>query len=524
MSSEYKARMAQAQQCEERIANFNVEDSTDTIIRQNFLVKAQHDALEVAKCYQTAFGIYRQYNQQEEAEGLLKKLFEHVETCDEFASSFAMHLLLSTKDYVSWLDQISPGVRSKIRQYLRKAFGAKLAEFEMTFWLLAFIADRKHSGRRSVLEFLRDLVDTEEERRDIDLALRKTMELAAHFCVTRGANLDMAAMWYRQAALIAQTRTREPSLVSKNLREASNRNSIASQRLFTNEAFATAMKADPSSPEYAEAMQQLDIAGNLTVMLHKQLEAQPIQRFLATPDEFIAEYEAVEDKLGKILTDERLLFNRTAIEVRVAQSRGGNLGLLEWTGPGEFLDVHGNPRGEFSDVTQFICQYVGEVEETVTSLLLTWQDRGNLTPNSILEVLTRIFPDYDWGIFENGLTAFFQRNYIAATHALIPQFENVLRVWARINGAETKKFDRHNVASEKLLHDFINSANTEMQTLLGTGLFSIIVWYMVNDGPFGYRDKLAHGWLSSQECSSPKISAMAIWLTLKVVTRRLTSV
>jgi hypothetical protein len=286
---------------------------------------------------------------------------------------------------------------------LREAFGAKLAEFEMTFWLLTFIADRKYNDHRSVLEFLRDLADTDEERRDIDLAIRKTMELAAHFCVTRGANLDTAAMWYRQAAFIAQTRTREPSSASKNLKQASDINFIASQRLFSNKAFATAIKADPSSPEYAEAMQQLDIAGNLTAMLHKQLEAQPIQRFLATPDEFIVEYETVEDKLGKILTDERLLFNRNAIEVRVAQSRGGRLGLLEWTGTGEFLDVHGNPRSEFSDVTQFICQYVAEVEEVITSLFLTWQDSGVLTLNSILGVLTKDLPDYDWGIFENGV-------------------------------------------------------------------------------------------------------------------------
>ena len=524
MNSEYETKMAQAQQCEDRITQFNIEDSADRIIKRNFLVKAQHDAFEVTKHYQTAFDIYRQYDQPEKAKILLEKLFEHVETCDEFASSFAMHLLLTTKNYVSWLDQISPGARAKIRQYLRKAFGAKLSEFEMTFWLLAFIADRKHGDHRSVLEFLRDLVDTEEERKGIDFALQKTMELAAHFCVTRGTNLDTAEMWYRHAALIAQTRTGESISASQNLEKASRIKSIASHRLFSNEAFATAIKADPSSPEYAEAMRQLDIAGNLTVMLHRQLAAQPIQRFLATPNEFIAEYEAIEDKLGKLLKDERLLFNKAAIETRIAQSRGESLGWLEWVGYGEFIDIHGNPRDELNNVTQFIYQFISEVEEVVTSLFLTWQDKGDLTSNSILEILTKVLPDYDWGVFENGLSSYFQRNYIAAVHALIPQFENVLRVWARMNGAETKKFDRQNIASEKLLHDFISPNNTEMQTLLGIELFNIIAWYMVNDGPFDYRNKLAHGWLSSQECSSPKISAMTIWLTLKVATRGVPSV
>ena len=70
---------------------------------------------------------------------------------------------------------------------------------------------------------------------------------------------------------------------------------------------------------------------------------------------------------------------------------------------------------------------------------------------------------------------------------------------------------------EVLLNDLIHPNNTEMQELLGAGLFDLIYWYLVNSAsPFGYRHKVAHGWIRPEDCDI-QLSAMTIWLTLKVV-------
>ena len=68
-----------------------------------------------------------------------------------------------------------------------------------------------------------------------------------------------------------------------------------------------------------------------------------------------------------------------------------------------------------------------------------------------------------------------------------------------------------------MLNDLINPSNTEMRELLGEGLFDLIYWYLVNSGcRFGYRHKIAHGWIRLEDCDL-QLSAMTIWLTLKVV-------
>ncbi len=518
MSSDYSENMTIAQANLEEINSFLSETNRDELFPRNLLSNTSHNAIQLAKLFHANFAIYRKFNQQDAAHELLVKLFDLIESCDEFTSNFKIHLLLSTTDQVTWLDQISEHTKQRIKDNLRSAYSASLFEVEMKFWLLALVTeDRQNNPHRSVLEFLRDLADSDEERAGIDLAITKTAELAAHFCITRGINLDTAEMWYRHAAKVAKTRLGDHSVASHLLKHASGINRISAHRVYSNPMFAQALQSQPGTKEYAEAMQKIGIAENLTVMMHKNLEANPPSTFLPPLTEIENEYAEVENKLEKLLHDPRFVLNRPQIEARIAQEKSGGMGFMEWVGIGQFVDPNGNPRGTYGETERIICQYVSEVTNAVAFLIFQWKAQGEITSKPIMDLIANTLPDYDTQIFENGLNSFFTDDYIAATHSLIPQFENMLRDWLRKKGAETKKLNRHNVPSEMLLHDFLNSDNVEAQNLLGNELFSILAWFMVNDGPFDYRNKLAHGWLTASECATPNIPAATIFFTMKIM-------
>jgi hypothetical protein len=518
MSSEYSENMIVAQANLEEIDSFLSETNRDGLFPRNQLSETNQKAIQLAKLFHSNFEIYRRFNQQDAARELLEKLFDLIESCDEFTSSFKIHLLLSIIDQVIWLDQISENTKQRIKDNLRGAYSASLFEIEMKFWLLTLATeDRQNNPHRSVLEFLRDLADSDEERAGIDLAIAKTAELAAHFCITRGVNLDTAEMWYRQAAIVAKTRLGDHSTANRLLKRASETNRISTHRVYSNPMFAQALQSQPGTKEYAEAMQKIGIAENLTVMMYKNLEANPPSTFLPPLAEIENEYAEAGDKLEKLLNDPRFVLNRPQIEARIAQDKSGGMGFMEWVGIGQFVDLNGNPRGVYGETERIICQYVSEVTNAVAFLICQWKAQGEITPKSIMDLIANTLPDYDTKIFKNGLNSFFNDDYIAATHLLIPQFENMLRDWLRQKGAETKKLNRHNVPSEMLLHDFLNSANVEVQNLLGNELFAILAWFMVNDGPFDYRNKLAHGWLTASECTTPNIPAATIFFTMKVM-------
>ena len=286
-------------------------------------------------------------------------------------------------------------------------------------------------------------------------------------------------------------------------------------RRLPSSAFVQAVQSEaPSSPEYVEAMHQMDIAENLEVILHKAkaMQEQHGERFLPPLEQIVADYESEEDKLSRLLADERLLLNKPKIEERVAKYRGKLLGWI----PGQFVDSQGNPRGDFDANARFTVQYMTEVAEAIGTLFHTWQEKGYLTESCITRLLRQLGPHYDWRIYEAGLSRHFQSDFVSSTHTLIPQFENIVRMSAKIAGIDVKKL-KEGTPGDVLLNDLINPDNTEMRGLLGEGLFNSIYWYLVNSsGPFGYRHKIAHGWIRPEDCDLP-LSAMTVWLTLKVI-------
>ena len=310
MSEEYKTKMAHAENCEQVIARFREGDDPTKPIRLNFASKTQHDWQEVVRSYQEAFDIYRDFNQQEKAKSLFDNLLDLVQTCDEFTSSLAIQLLSTLKSSYTWMEQVVPGTQEQLKTALRVAIGQRLLQKEMEFWLLL-----------SALNLSRDLASDDSERRTVDISLCQVMELGAQVSFRRG-NLDNAEGWYRDAARIAQDRVGDTEWANHLLQIAGNIQQIRARRL-PSSAFVQAMQSEaPSSPEYVEAMHQMDIVESLEVILHKAMEEQHGERFLPLVEELVADYESKEDKLSTLLADERLLLNKSKIEEREAKYRG----------------------------------------------------------------------------------------------------------------------------------------------------------------------------------------------------------
>jgi hypothetical protein len=506
MDADYKAKMACAEKCEQIISRFREGgDPAGTPRRRNFASKAQRDCQEVVRCYQEAIGIYCQFNQEDKARDLLANLLDLVQTCDESTSSLAIRLLLTLRDSLKRLQGIAPGTCEQLKRSLQRAISQKLLQQEMDFWML-----------RSAPELLRDLADNDQERHMIDEFLCRAMHLAAVFSFSRG-NVDGAEGWYRDAARVAQDRLGNTEWANSLLQSASTIQQMRLKRP-ASPAFVQAMESEaPSSPEYVEAMRQMDVGESLNVLVHKALQEQHKERFLPSPEEFQTEYASADDKLAKLLADERLLLDDAAVETRATKYRGQ--GLLGWL-PGKYVNAQGHPRGDFDTDARFTVQYVAEVAEIIGTLFLVWQEAGDLEEQQVVALLRQAAPSYDWRIFEVGLSRHFHGDHVCAAHTLIPQFESVVRTWAQNAGVNVGKL-KGGVPGGQLLHDLVNPSNAEMRTLLGAGLFDLIWWYLVNSGgPFGYRHKIAHGWIRPEECEWGHLSAMTIWLTLRVIERQ----
>jgi hypothetical protein len=232
-------------------------------------------------------------------------------------------------------------------------------------------------------------------------------------------------------------------------------------------------------------------------------------------DEFISEYLDVPNKLAGLLADARLLVNDDAIKAKA--SRYGNQGLASIL-PVKVKDQHGNIRGELSTEDRFIEQYIRESEELVGGSFLAWQDSGDLASTEIVNLVKTSGLMYDWRVFEAGVEHHFQRQYTCAVHTLIPQFENIARIWAQARGIQTKRV-KGGIESEMLLYDLFNPDNDSLQLVMGPGLFHLTHWYMVRSASsFNYRNKVAHGWIALEDCNTGHLSAMTIWLTLMVIT------
>lgn len=510
-TSSFDSAMEKAQELENLIARYRSGDDAvgSEFFPQNWVSKAKTSFLDFEQAYKNLFEIYKQFNQRDKASSLLDNLLAFVDSCDDFSHLTGLRLLLVVGHEIVWIRSWKHDIRQVVKERLEKLIGRTIFDhFEPSFWIIA--AKRTvESNSRSALELLRDLSEEDVEKAEVDRQLCQVMELAARFNLAY-SNLPMAEQWLRWAAEIAQDRLADKILSGQFLEGASQIHHAASQQP-PSEAYLQPISAKVNSPEYAEAMQQLGVVESLDVILRKGFERQHQQRFLAPLKQILEEYEKTTDILEALANDRRFALDLDGIKTKAESEQNG---LTAWLSATD-VDARDNPRQEMSPKEsiehRFTLQALGEIYEAVVNVVSLGITSGTITGDKLLAFLGKTNLSYDWTIYKVGIERFLAEDFISASHILITQFENIFRGILREKGIPVKRFVG-GVSGDLPLNILIE--DTAVRNLIGFRLSETIDWFMTRSyGPYSYRHKIAHGWISPRECNFP-LCSLAIWLTL----------
>ncbi|MFQ3647600.1 MAG: DUF4209 domain-containing protein [Anaerolinea sp.] len=489
---DYTRAMFEAQMCENFINRFRSDDDVPTGSPRkvkNFAAKADDEQFRVTQCYKRALDIYCSFGKKEESIRLLTSLFWLVDTSDKGTITFAIQLLLALQDVTDCLEKFKAGTKQEVRERLLGLTREKLHEHHLDFWLL-----------RSAVSVARGLAGGDRNIEDaIDRFRCVILPLEAHNSFATG-NLVHAESCYTEAGKIAQQLgTREQA------EQLFQRASQISQMLH----------GQPPTPN--------SIEDDLNKILARTVENITTEQLLPSPEQVKNEYDAIENKLETLLKDERFVINDAIITERAKKYQ--NAGLLGWI-PARDIDQYGNPRTDFrkgdSEIIRLLeITYVEQIATIIGTLFLSWQKDGHLTEADITALLSTssLAVNYDWRILQQGIHRHFERDYISSVHILIPQLENTLRTWAEEASIAVKKLDANakgTVWGQKLLGDLLSDADVKQH--LGANLVRVIKWYLDINEPFGFRHKVAHGFIIPNLCNVT-MSSMLIWLTLLVITK-----
>lgn len=504
MDSTVQERVQQVGVLEQKIANFRGDDSPvdHAGIGTNAMEKLYQKVQEIAGCYQEAFSIYCQLNRKEEAITLLDSLFDQIDTCYWNSSSLAISFLLSIKGNLDCLERWIPGTKEKLKHSLHSSVYHKLSQHSITDLPLVMEALKLMSSQLAGAD--------EQERRVQNARLCHVIELTAHtdlvsctvaeHLTDKQGKLNSAIGWYDEGKQVAQ---------SINIEWAQRFADSSSH-------YRNLLYQMPPEPLFAEPLGKA---------VAKATAEQHTESFLPTIAELHAEYESLENKLECLLSDGRLLLDDSKISLWAAKYPNSPLkeilSLRNQSGQSGFgtADSKANPLGVITLEDEFRIQYLTEIEHSAASLFGAWRESGELTAEKVLSLLQQGMPNYDWRLFNIGAVEYFQQNYVLASHILVSQFEGATVSWARSRGC-VKKI-RHGEQGEYYLSDLVK--DDHFRELLGEHLCDLIFWYMVNREAtqFNHRNKLAHGFVTVDECNWEYLSAMTIWLALKVATSNL---
>ncbi len=493
-NNDYQRAMFEAEMCEAFIKRFRAGDDVPIDLPgqfKNFAAKEYDKQFQVTQCYKRAFDIYCSLGKKEESIRLLTTLLWLVDSSDENTTWFAIHLLLALQDVTDCLEKIRVGTKEEVRDRLLRLIRGQLGKQHLDFWLLrsAFAVAKGLSGGDKTTE------------NSIDEFRCKVLPLEAHNSYVVG-NLAHASSCYAEAGTISQ-QLGNSERAGQFFQQASQFNRMLH-----------------SQPPVRGSIEE-----DLNKILAQTQEKITKEQFLPTSEQMKEQYETEENKLEAILNDERLLVNHAHILERA--NKLPNAGLLRWV-PSQDLDQHGNPRSDFREGDTEIARlleiaYVGQVEAIVATLFLAWRKDGHLTEEHITtQILTSsVATKYDWRIFQQGVHRYLEEDYISSVHILIPQFENILRTWTQEASIAVKKYDAHakgTIWGQKLLGDLLSDPDVKQH--LGDNLISMIKRYLDTNQPFGYRHKVAHGFINPEQCNAV-LSSMLLWLTLMVVNKPL---
>lgn len=488
--TDYQRAMLEAEMCEAFIKRFRDGDDVPTALLgqvKNFAAKADDEQFQVTQCYKRALDIYCSFSKKEESIRLLTSLLWLVETSDQGTVTFAIQLLLALQDVTDCLEKFRPGTKQEVRVRLLGLIRGKLNEHHLDFWLLrsaVAVARGLAGGDRSIED-------------DIDRFRCVILPLEAHNSFVIG-NLAQAASCYAEAGKIAQ-QLGSGEQAEQFFQQASQINQM--------------LHSQPPTPS--------SIEDDLNKTLAHTIENITTEQLLPTPEQIKNEYDAIENKLETLLNDERLLIKDAVISERAKNYQ--NAGLLGWI-PSRDIDQYGNPRSDFRERNNEIIRllettYVAQVAAIIGTLFLFWQENGYLTEAHIVSLFStsNLAGNYDWRIFQQGIHRHFEQDYISSVHIFIPQLENILRTWAEAASIAVKKLDANakgTIWGQKLLGDLLS--DTDVKQHLGDNLVRVIKWYLDTNTPFGFRHKVAHGFIIPALCNS-ELSSMTLWLTLLIV-------
>lgn len=487
---DYQRAMLEAEMCEAFIKRFRDDDDVPTGSSgqvKNFAAKADEEQFQVTQCYKRALDIYCSFSKKEESIRLLTSLFWLVDTSNEGTITFAIQLLLALQDVIDCLEKIREGTKVEVRERLLRLIGMKLHEHHMDFWLLrsAILVARSLAGGDQTVEA------------SIDGFRCVILPLEAHNSFVIG-NLAQAVSCYAEAGKIAQ--------------QLGNREQAEQ---FFQQASQINQMLHSQPPTLGS------IEDDLNKILARTIENITTEQLLPTSEQMKNEYTAIENKLETLLKDERLLINDAVISERAKNYQ--NAGLLGWI-PSRDIDQYGNPRSDFREGNSEIIRlleitYVEQVAAIIGTLFLCWQEDGYLTEAHIEALLSTssLAGNYDWRILQQGIHRHFEQDYISSVHILVPQLENILRTWAEEASIAIKKLDANakgTIWGQKLLGDLLS--DTDVKHHLGDNLVRVIKWYLDTNTPFGFRHKVAHGFIVPDSCD-PVLSSMTLWLTLLII-------
>ena len=493
---DYQRAMLEAEMCEDFIKRFRADGDVPTGLPgqvKNFAAKADDEQFQVTQSYKRALDIYCSFGKKEESIRLLTSLLWLVDTSNEGTITFAIQLLLALQDVTDCLEKFRAGTKQEVRERLLGLIRGKLHEHHLDFWLL-----------RSAVSVARGLAGGDRSIEDaIDGFRCVILPLEAHNSFVIG-NLAHAESCYAEAGKIAQQ--------LGNTEQAEQFFQQASQ-------ISQMLHGQPPTPG--------SIEDDLNKILARTIESITTEQLLPTPEQMKNEYDAIENRLETLLKDERLLINDAIISERAKNYQ--NAGLLGWI-PARDIDQYGNPRTDFregdSEIVRLLeITYVRQVAAIIGTLFFSWREDGHLTEAHIAPLLSTssLAGSYDWRILQQGIHRHIERDYISSVHILIPQLENILRTWAEEASIAVKKLDANakgTIWGQKLLGDLLSDADVKRN--LGDNLVRMIKWYLDTNEPFGFRHKVAHGFIVPDLCNIV-LSSMTLWLTLMVINKPLPS-
>jgi hypothetical protein len=125
-----------------------------------------------------------------------------------------------------------------------------------------------------------------------------------------------------------------------------------------------------------------------------------------------------------------------------------------------------------------------------------------------------IVPKDRAGLFAKALFAGYDRDFVTASHLLIPQIEHMVRTHLKQSGAQTTNLDKNGIENENGMSTLIDHPNAE-QVFGKNVIFELRALFCDSNGP-NLRNELAHGLLSEDGCNSV-FAVYAWWFALRLV-------